>query len=406
MAAQQNVGELSGNTWREGWLLPGSALIAALFATLLPLIAGVAAGWTPWRSGAYAGLALLFVGLVALHVSQRRPEALYCRWPWLPIGLLATLGFGLTVLSGDSLIQPTVFTVPFVFMLLGPGPRAALPGGTALLALAAAGLWLHDRRPASAIAYSVLVYASLMVFMAAFVNVARQQSVARERADALAAENARLAAEAALSATLAERNRIARELHDTIAQGLTAVTMQLEAAERAFTRDPERARSRLGRAHQLARETLAEVRRSVWLLAAPALEGPALGAALAELVCRFSERSGVAAAYRHEGPALSLASERAVQVLRIVQEALQNVEKHAQARTVEVVTRTAADGAVAVLVRDDGRGFDPASPAAAPDGGFGLPSLRERARLAGGQLVIASRPGHGTTVALELSGEP
>lgn len=405
MAAQRTMGDLSGDTWHEIWLLPGSALIAASIATLLPLSAGVAAGWAPWRITAYAALALLFVGLVALHVSQRRPEALCCRWPWLPIGLLAALGCGLTVLSGDSLIQPIVFTIPFVFMLLGPGPRTALPGGAALLALAAAALWLHDRRPAAAIAYPVLVYAALMAFMAAFVSVARQQSAARERADALAAENARLAAEAALSATLAERNRIARELHDTIAQGLTAVTLQLEAAERAFTRDPERARSRLGRAHQLARETLAEVRRSVWTLAAPTVEGPALGTALAELVRRFSERSGVAAAYRHEGPALGLASERAVQVLRIVQEALQNVEKHAQAREVEVVTRTAPDGAVAVLVHDDGCGFDPASPTAAPDGGFGLHSLRERARLVGGELAIASRPGHGTTVALELRGE-
>ncbi|MFY0100023.1 histidine kinase, partial [Acinetobacter baumannii] len=82
---------------------------------------------------------------------------------------------------------------------------------------------------------------------------------------------------------LAERNRLARELHDTIAQGLTAVTMQLDAAQRSFDRDAERTRARLQRAHELARETLEDVRRSVWTLAAPLVDGAALRDALDDL---------------------------------------------------------------------------------------------------------------------------
>jgi signal transduction histidine kinase len=229
-------------------------------------------------------------------------------------------------------------------------------------------------------------------------------------AAAVAIENARLYEQARFSATLAERNRLAHELHDTIAQGLTAVTMQLEAAQRSFERDPARARARLGRAHELARETLEDVRRSVWTLAAPLVDGQALSQALDELTQRFAERTGLAASYRHSGPAPALGHAAATQVLRIVQEALQNVEKHAQATEVYVESTLAADE-LQVHVRDDGVGFEPgALPHGSPGSngddstsdGFGLLSLRERARLSGGLLHIESAPGAGTRIAVVI----
>jgi signal transduction histidine kinase len=162
----------------------------------------------------------------------------------------------------------------------------------------------------------------------------------------------------------------------------------------------------MARANELARETLAEVRRSVWTLAAPMVEGPAMGHALAALVERFGERTGVAASYHHEGPPLDLDSERATQLLRIAQEALLNVEKHAAAGQVELGTRHAPGGDTALWVRDDGRGFEPgAAHARADGGGFGLHSLRERARLARAELQIVSAPGRGTTVTVTLPGE-
>jgi len=235
--------------------------------------------------------------------------------------------------------------------------------------------------------------------------------VLRPFADAAAAaiQNARLFKQAGHSATLAERNRLARELHDTIAQGLTALSMQLEAAQRAFDRDPERAKARLARASELARETLGDVRRSVWTLAAPLEDGQALVAALDQTARRFADRSGVPARYGHAGGEPALDHGIATQVLRVVGEALANVEKHAGASCVEVGSQL--DGAsLRVWVRDDGAGFDPQAPAAsAAGGGFGLFSLRERARLAGGTLRIDSRPGLGTTVELQIAaggGEP
>jgi signal transduction histidine kinase len=218
---------------------------------------------------------------------------------------------------------------------------------------------------------------------------------------AVAIQNARLYEQAGLSATLAERNRLARELHDTIAQGLTAVTMHLEAAQRSFDRYPDRARARLVRASELSRQTLADVRRSVWTLAAPLGDGVALPAALDDLVQNFATRTGLAATYTHSGPPPPLDAAAATQAVRIMQEALLNVEKHAQATTVTVQSET-NDGAVRVSVQDDGQGFDPQAPPrdGSTGSGFGLFSLQERARLAGGHLQVQSAPGTGTQITL------
>jgi signal transduction histidine kinase len=217
-------------------------------------------------------------------------------------------------------------------------------------------------------------------------------------------ELARLYEQAALTATLSERNRLARELHDTIAQGLTAVTMQLEAAQRSFDRDRVRTRARLGRAHELARDALEDVRRSVWTLAAPLVDGQALSEALGELTQRFSERSGLPTSYQHSGPTPTLGHTATTQVLRVAQEALQNVEKHAQASQVDVESQL-DQAEFRILVRDDGAGFDPSISQEREDGaagGFGLISLRERARLAGGTLHVESAPGAGTCVSLRI----
>jgi signal transduction histidine kinase len=141
------------------------------------------------------------------------------------------------------------------------------------------------------------------------------------------------------------------------------------------------------------------------------VDGQALCQALDELTQRFAERTGLAASYRHSGPAPALGHAAATQILRIVQEALQNVEKHAQATQVSVESALAANE-LQVQVRDDGVGFEPGAPQSGPgaDGGavdgFGLLSLRERARLSGGALLIESAPGAGTRIAVIIPIEP
>ncbi|MCU0492721.1 MAG: sensor histidine kinase [Chloroflexaceae bacterium] len=222
-------------------------------------------------------------------------------------------------------------------------------------------------------------------------------------ASAVAIANARLYEQARLTATLAERNRLARDLHDTIAQGLAAITMQLESAVKNLERDPPRARARVERAHELARETLQDVRRSVWDLAAPLVGGQALVETLAEQVAQFGQRSGIPASYQHRGPLPTLDTAAATQLVRIVQEALTNVEKHAHASAVEVCSES-NPGGLRVQVRDNGVGFDITNndETGGRNGqGFGLRSLHERARLAGGTLHVETRPGRGTTIIVD-----
>ncbi len=398
-------------------LLDRSALIAGVVACGLPLIAGISAGWNMGRIGSYLLIGALYLLLIQQNLNPNtRLGNWLCAHQLVYLTLIGGLATALLALSGDYLIQPIAFTIPFVQGLLMSGPRSGFPIGGAYLGLMGLGLWLGGQRTAAGIIAPLAVYGALMVFMAAFVRLAQDQQAARHQADELAAalaherdtlaelaaENARLAEQAGAAAALAERNRIARELHDTIAQGLTAVTMQLEAAQRAFARDPERARARMGRAHELARETLTDVRTSVWTLAGPTSLGEPLHVALEAQVLRFQQRTGIAARYRHTGAAIDMSAEQANQIVRIVQEALTNTEKHAAASTVSVHSQH-NNGAAHVHIHDDGVGFDPnvAQPPT-QNGGFGLISMHERAQLAGATLTIDSTPGSGTTVQIML----
>jgi signal transduction histidine kinase len=397
------------------------------------LVIGIVNGVSPERAITYGVVALLYLALTLIpNVSW-----LGALWVWrhlwaylLIVGLVST---ALHALSGESFLQPLVFTLPIVYAaLIYPVTRAAVVC-TCYLGLMNLGIWLGGENVLAAYLFPTVGYTTLMILILAFTRLSVEQSRARRRADELAAdlarqrdylarlsqitatltrdldlttvlehvaatgrafahadqahvwlcdevdrddttqvrlaaavpfeaprvdstverwqlasiqhlearasgdrlvlplvfkgttigalelhgapdgafcdedarllqpfadaaavaiENARLYEQAHLSATLTERNRLARELHDTIAQGLTAVTMQLEAAQRSFDRDPVRTRARLGRAHELAREALEDVRRSVWTLAAPLVNGYALSEALGELTRRFAERTG------------------------------------------------------------------------------------------------------------------
>lgn len=223
------------------------------------------------------------------------------------------------------------------------------------------------------------------------------------QAAAVAIEHAQLYARARELGMAEERNRLAREVHDTLAQGLTAIALQLEAAERLMPPGAE-AKRLVAEARALARRSLAEARRAVWGLAPSPLEGRPLGEALADEVAAFGRRTGLAAAFTARGEELPVGGEQAAAVLRVVQEALHNVEKHAQASRVrvELEYRPGGGGQLAFLVADDGAGFDPNAPRAEAGGGFGLTSMHERMRLVGGRLDVESAPGWGTRVRGQL----
>ncbi|MFN8635329.1 MAG: response regulator [Chloroflexota bacterium] len=228
------------------------------------------------------------------------------------------------------------------------------------------------------------------------------------QAAAVAIEHAQLYARARELGMAEERNRLAREVHDTLAQGLTAITLQLDAAERLMPPGAE-AKRLVGEARSLARRSLAEARRAVWGLAPSPLDGRSLAEALTEEVAGFGRRTGLAATFTARGELPTVPGEQAAAVLRIVQEALHNVEKHAQASRVRVeleYRHGGESGQLTFLVADDGVGFDPAeppTPAHTTGGGFGLTSMQERMRLVGGRLDVESAPGWGARVRGQLT---
>jgi len=203
-----------------------------------------------------------------------------------------------------------------------------------------------------------------------------------------------LAAVSHRAGVLAERERLAREIHDTVAQGFTSVVVLLELAESEVDTDPAAARKRLAAARETARQNLAESRALVAALTPVDLQAAPLPEAIGRLVDRFGVETGLPARLTVTGGSPPLPANTEVVLLRAAQEALANVRKHAGAGRVEV----SLDGAV-LVVADDGAGFDPA----APTGGYGLAGMRRRVAEIGGTVSIASGPS-GTRVEVRCSG--
>jgi two-component system NarL family sensor kinase len=199
-------------------------------------------------------------------------------------------------------------------------------------------------------------------------------------------------------AVLGERNRMAREIHDTLAQAFTGIILQLEAAEQAQEGSPTEVAAHIDRAKNLARNSLQEARRSVWNLLPHALEQLPLDAALREEVSKFNAEGQVKASFELVGHRKELSSEVQTALLRICQESLSNVKKHANAAKVSV-TLTFTPEAVCLDVKDDGEGFDTAQlDGMSEQGGFGLTGMGQRAKLLRGTLEVKSHKGKGTLV--------
>lgn len=212
-----------------------------------------------------------------------------------------------------------------------------------------------------------------------------------------------LAATEREAATLAERQRIAREVHDTVTQGLSSIAMLLQAADAQLDVDPSRSRRHIGLALRAARENLEESRRFVQALSSPSLDDTPLEAAIANVCRRFEEETGIDARFCVDGEPRPLGTEHQLAMFRVAQSALGNVRRHAGATRVDV-TVTFQDDLVNLDVVDDGTGFDPAG--ARNGGGFGLTAMAERLGDMDGTLVVESAPGSGTAVAASLPTGP
>jgi len=284
-------------------------------------------------------------------------------------------------------------------------PRAVITAIVAYLALAAISF-------VSVAGWREFYFWALAALVASFFAVVyvfmyNRQTEARARAQALLSEletaHKELAEYAARveDLTLAnERQRMARELHDTLSQGLAGLILQLEAANSHLTSGrTERAQAILQQAMARARDTLADARRAIGDLRQGVAIPEDFAEAVREEADRFSTATGILCTL-DLGSLPSLPDDVREHVLRIVSEELTNVARHAQASQVWV-RLAVGGGGLEVEVRDDGVGFDPAA-AATQSGHYGLLGMRERARLAGGTLVVESAPGKGTVLRLSV----
>jgi signal transduction histidine kinase len=385
--------------------LAGSVLLTVSFDTGLPhaplpvtlAVTGVAALWILWfitlhpRWETRTGLmAVFFIGLVLLIGLLVYCNTLFGFFAWT--GYLFTLyalrgRWRLAGAAGVGVL--TAVSQAGGFVLLASSP--ALLAGAGMLAVFNIGI---------AIAMTSLAIATDDQTERRKQAMAELGVANRRLEDALtenAGLHAQLLTQAREAGVLDERQRMAGEIHDVLAQGLTGIVTQLEATDAAADR-PEDWRRHLAAARQLARESLTEARRSVQALTPQPLAEAALPEALAEVVDGWSSINGVTAELITTGTAQPLLPEIEMTLLRTAQEALANVARHAGASRV-ALTLSYMEDLVSLDVRDDGAGFDPAAPPAERyEGGFGLAAMRERVLRIAGTLDIESEPGGGTAI--------
>lgn len=225
----------------------------------------------------------------------------------------------------------------------------------------------------------------------------------RAQIDELERAHQRLATHAATLEQLAvsrERNRMARDLHDTLAHSLAALTIHLRALRTALDHDPQEATELANEAVEIARAGLVESRQAIQALRSDPLTNLGLVGAIRGELESLRARLGIHVELLVSGESIDLSAERELTAWRIVEEALRNVERHAMATRVEVRLAYGSDRFV-LAVEDDGQGFDAADAGASQ---FGLAGMRERASLTDGELVIVTTPGHGTSVRLTYPG--
>ncbi|MEU0480254.1 sensor histidine kinase [Streptosporangium sp. NPDC006013] len=387
----------------------------------------------------WPALPYLFILLPAVFALLRdwRPEV-------LALALLAGAWYWFMVMSHPGWIErPVVVIIYFIVMLTVIGALiridtlftvtalamfiqsfTLIPGWWAYAGVAATAGVLVVARPEQGRTPSQMLFSFLVALLVASaiglvshairdqnenrkVMIAQLQETGAKLA-ALAEENADLQAQlltrAREAGVLAERQRMAREIHDTIAQGLTAILTQLEAADRVID-DMPAVRSPLNTVRTLARESLNEARRSVQALRPAPLDEAQLATALHDTAMKWSQTTGVLASVSVTGDPQPLHLEVEVTLLRVAQEALANVGKHASATRV-ALTLSYMEDVVALDVRDDGAGFTLEAAGSSNAGGFGLIAMRQRVTRLAGNFEIETAPGQGTGISATIPAIP
>jgi signal transduction histidine kinase len=342
-----------------------------------------------------AGIAYLFVGTYGFTICRRSGSLLAAAAYFIIQLSIASILILLRGSSGELslILLPLAGQTALVLPLQAMIPVCFLIYVTLVMPLLLRSRWVD----AVAIA---LVYGTGIVFVVVFTRVAASE---REVRTELAQANQQLrdhAAQVEELATIKERNRLAREIHDTLGHYLTVVNVQIGAARAILAQDEPRALDHLAKAQTLTQEGLAEVRRSVAALRASPTESRPLTEALAKLVEQW-QAAGMNARLDVAGMVRSLTPQAELTIYRAVQEALTNVGKHARATRVGITLDYGDDGdddSVRLRVEDDGVG------SADSQGGFGLLGVRERVQLLSGEMHVRTEIGGGFALEVELPG--
>jgi len=375
----------------------------ASFAVMLALCAALMFLVAPVESAlACAGLmGVLGLGYVFFGVPAARDRDPLCHWTYLAIAV------GVCLLA--TWLVPSAGVLLFVLFpqawLLAERVRDGVVATLALVAACAAGPALGGATSAADwrdAAPSLVVGGAFSIVLGIYILRVVDQS--RERAELLSrltAAQAALASAHHQAGVVAERQRLAAEIHDTLAQGFTSIAMQAEAALAGPVSDREADRLRL--IARTARDNLAEARSLVAAFSPPPLAEASLAEAVRRVAARFADETGVAVDVRVEGGVAELPRDHEVVALRAVQEALANIRKHAHASRVSVRLSRSSD-VLSVDVRDDGVGWADRSDGAPAGSGFGIAAMTKRVRQVGGEVELTSAVGAGTRVRVVLPG--
>jgi signal transduction histidine kinase len=352
----------------------------------------------PWLERAF-GRYFLALGL-GLQVLFSSLEMTYLLVDWsiarfLQVGLPPEV---LEQVAAAPPVEPFFFLlIPLVLLAWGYGRRGALVGSTLAAVLhLGTGLWLlrGEERTVLFLAQAAARIA-LLYLVPLIVSVLAERE--RQQHARLEAAHQRLRRHAATVEQLAisrERNRLARDLHDTLAHTLSALTVQLEALRVLLINDPTGAQVALNEITEHSRRGLEEARGAIQALRSDPVKAMGLNGALRESLQSFQARTGVQVQLSVAGQEPDLTDEEAQALFRIAEEALSNVERHAGAQQVDLRLACGTDR-IDLVIGDDGVGFNPI---AVNWDHFGLTGMRERAEIIGATLHLNSRPGGGTEV--------
>lgn len=386
-----------GHRYRVGWhVLVGA--VALPLAVAIAADVSVALGQRLLALGTLAVIVACYA-LVAPRAMENRDE----RWGAAYFAVLA-VAFPL-LLAIAPIAGALLFALcPQLFVMVTRW-RVRLPLLSVLYAelawamVARAGV---SRYTPAMVGVTVLVPMTVTILVGAYLTGIREQN--RRRAaliEELTRTRAALERAGHAAGVHAERERLAAEIHDTLAQGFTSILMLAQVARTTLLRDPTAADGQLDILEKTARENLAEARSLIAASAPVDLTGRGLADALDRLAARHARDTGTRVEVSIVGERSGTSTATDIALLRTAQEGLANVAKHAAATTVRIELRQEPD-LMALAVTDDGQGFDPAT----VRGGYGLLGMRTRASGLGGTCTVRSAPGQGTTVRVELPPPP